>query len=96
MKNQTTLFQSVYFFLFILLFVMVACTPSANNGDAISLEKSDVNPLVQIWDARYNGIPAFDKVKVSDFLPAEEIAISQHRKELKAIATNTGEVWHYA
>jgi peptidyl-dipeptidase Dcp len=89
MKNQAILFQPVYFFLFIFLFIMTACTPSPNNGDAISLEKNDANPLVQTWDARYNGIPAFDKVKVSDFLPAEEIAISQHRNELKAIATNT-------
>jgi peptidyl-dipeptidase Dcp len=46
------------------------------------------NPLVEKWDERYNGVPPFDKVNIKDFIPAEEIAITQQRNEIKAITDN--------
>jgi len=50
--------------------------------------KTQSNPLLQPWTEDFGGYPAFDKVKLGDFLPAIEIAITEAKKEIDKIATN--------
>lgn len=47
------------------------------------------NPLLQKWTGPYGGVPPFDRVKVSDFKPAIEQGIAEHRKEIEAIVKNS-------
>ena len=48
------------------------------------------NPLLSEWDTPY-GVPPFDKIKVSDYMPAFREAMKLHREEIKAIAENPEE-----
>lgn len=66
----------------------VACN-SKKEEKTMTNESNHTNPLVQKWEDRYNGIPPFDKVKIEDFIPAEEIAIAEQRAEIKSITSNT-------
>ena len=47
------------------------------------------NPLLAEWVGPYGGVPAFDKIKVSDFAPALEAAMAENLKEIDAIANNS-------
>ena len=46
------------------------------------------NPLLKPWTGPFGGIPPFNKVKVSDFIPAMEEAMKENLAEMEAIATN--------
>ncbi|HRD45498.1 MAG TPA: M3 family metallopeptidase [Caulobacter sp.] len=46
------------------------------------------NPLTQTWTGPYGGVPAFDKVKVSDFAAAAEEAMAKNLAEIDAITAN--------
>ena len=43
-------------------------------------------PMTQTWTGPYGGIPAFDKVKVPDFLPSIAQAMAEELAEIDAIA----------
>ena len=43
----------------------------------------DLNPLLQPWSGNYGGYPAFDKVKIKDFLPAFEVAMKEGLNEIE-------------
>lgn len=47
------------------------------------------NALLADWVGPYGGVPAFDKIKVSDFKPALEAAMAENLKEIDTIANNT-------
>ncbi len=49
------------------------------------------NPLLEPWTGNYGGYPAFDKVRLDDFLPAIDIAIAETKKEIGNIADNTAQ-----
>ncbi|WP_295803477.1 M3 family metallopeptidase [uncultured Microbulbifer sp.] len=46
------------------------------------------NPLLAEWSGPYGGVPAFDKMKVSDLKPALEYGMAQNLAEIDAIANN--------
>jgi len=46
------------------------------------------NPLLAEWKGNYGGVPPFDKIKVTDFVPALEKAMSLKRAEIEVIANN--------
>lgn len=48
---------------------------------------SRTNPLLEEWDTPY-GIPPFEKIKVSDYMPAFTYAMEQHKAEIEAIVAN--------
>src|SRR4051812_10223476 len=77
--------QSFYSFSFAAL-LFTACTPAKTEN--ASNDMTGTNPLVQPWGTLHNGVPPFDKVKVADFVPAEEIAIAQQRNEINVIASS--------
>lgn len=85
MKNRSIAFKSLSAFFVTSLVFTIACAPkNGDNSNSPTMKSS--NPLLQPWDNRYNGIPPFDKVKVSDFCPAEETALAEQRNEINAIA----------
>ncbi|CAM2148608.1 peptidyl-dipeptidase Dcp [Pararobbsia alpina] len=45
------------------------------------------NPLLQPWNTPYN-LPPFDKVKPEHYVPAFDVAMAEHLRELDAIAAN--------
>jgi len=45
-------------------------------------------PMTQAWTGPFGGVPAFDKVKVSDFIPAMTQAMAAELAEVTAIADN--------
>jgi len=59
--------------------------PQANVKTTQSNEKS--NPFFSQFDTPY-GIPPFDQIKKTDYLPAFEHGITLNRKEINAIANN--------
>ena len=48
------------------------------------------NPLLEEWNTPY-GIPPFEKIEVSDYLPAFEAAMEAHKAEVEAIVANPEE-----
>ncbi|MET1254092.1 M3 family metallopeptidase [Aliikangiella maris] len=46
------------------------------------------NTLLSPWQGPYQGLPAFDKVKLSDLKPALREAIKRHLAEIEAIVNN--------
>ena len=45
------------------------------------------NPFLSEWDTPY-GIPPYDKITESDFVPAVKAGIEQQRSEIEAITSN--------
>ncbi len=46
------------------------------------------SPLLARWTGPYGGVPAFDQVKVADFVPALAAAMDEYRAEIAAITAN--------
>ena len=57
------------------ILAMTACT------------EKQVNPFLTDWDTPY-GIPPFDKIQTSDFIPAIKAGIDEQQKEIDAITSN--------
>ena len=45
------------------------------------------NPLLGEWTTPY-GVPPFDQIKTSDYLPAFKEAMKQHNEEIEAIVSS--------
>jgi peptidyl-dipeptidase Dcp len=75
---------------FIIATVLIAACNSKKDDKQINNETA-VNPLVQPWQGKYNGLPPFDKVKLEHFIPAEEQALKAQREEIKQITSNKEE-----
>ncbi|OXE36377.1 MAG: peptidase M3 [Phenylobacterium zucineum] len=61
---------------------LAATSVLAKNADAATI------PMTEAWSGPYGGIPAFDKVKVSDFIPAMKQAMAAELAEVSAITQN--------
>jgi peptidyl-dipeptidase Dcp len=66
---------------------------AAATGVAATLNPSlalaaETNPMLAKWTGPYGGVPAFDKVKISDFKPALEGAMAKNLAEIDAITAN--------
>lgn len=66
--------------------------PKVNEeGNATTTEMAlEANPLTAKWTGPFGGIPPFDKIKVSDFKPALEMAMNENLAEIDAIAKTSG------
>ena len=53
----------------------------------MALSSCHSNPFLQEWDTPY-GIPPFDKIKVSDYIPAIKAGIAEQQAEIDAIVAN--------
>ncbi|MBX3245338.1 MAG: M3 family metallopeptidase [Acidobacteria bacterium] len=54
--------------------------------ETIGIANKPVNILAAKWKGPFDGVPAFDKVKTTDFVPAFEQAMNERLKEIDAIA----------
>lgn len=54
---------------------------------AVSVISCHSNPFLTQWDTPY-GIPPFDKIKTSDYIPAVQAGIEQQRKQIEAITSD--------
>ena len=54
---------------------------------AVALTACHQNPFLQEWNTPY-GIPPFDKIKTSDYIPAIKAGIEQQQAEIDAIVAN--------
>lgn len=55
--------------------MMAACTQTKNN------------PFLEEWNTPY-GIPPFEKIQLTDYIPAVKAGIEEQNKELDAILNN--------
>jgi len=63
--------------------------PSAESENASSTSQAgENNVLLQAFKGPYGGVPAFDKMSLSDLEPAFEKAMAINLKEIEAIANN--------
>ncbi len=67
----------------IILMISAGC----QNESTMNMEE---NPLLSTWDTPF-GVPPFDKIKDSDYLPAFDIAMAEHKQEIEAIINNDEE-----
>lgn len=68
----------------------VLAKPAKGKVKALATAAASPAPyLTDPWTGPYGGVPAFNKVKVSDFEPALDWAMDQQRTELKAITADT-------
>lgn len=72
------MFRRIIFLLLIVLFA--ASIPT-------SVSSAPANPLLQLSTLLF-GAPMFDRIKDSDYLPAFDVAMAQHLREIQAIANN--------
>ncbi len=68
---------------------LMALFTECKQKTADNTQAATQNPLTAEWKGPHNGVPAFDKVKVSDFIPAFEKAMAAKRNEIALIAENT-------
>lgn len=64
------------------LFLFSACENEIDNQNTMNQ-----NPFFEEWDTPF-GVPPFDKIKESDFLPAFKKAIEIQNQEIEAIVSN--------
>ena len=62
--------------------------PAAAQGQPVAAPISADNPLIAVWSGPYGGVPPWDKVNTSDFIPAFDKAIEEARAEITAITAN--------
>ena len=77
-------FGKVLFLVIFCSFFFLYCK-TLNKSQATVMENSNINKfsyLTNEWRGSYNGVPAFDKVDIADFIPAVEFALSQKKLEI--------------
>lgn len=83
----------------ILLITAIACATSGNQSKtkknitnpamaANSDPAINENPLLKPWEGAYQGVPAFDQVKIEYFKPALAMGMAEQEKEIKTIVSN--------
>ena len=63
------------------LLIAIGCTPAPEKKQAIS----ESNILLQEWTGPYGGVPAFDKMQLTDLKLALELAIEENLAEIQTI-----------
>ncbi|MBK6352288.1 MAG: M3 family metallopeptidase [Saprospiraceae bacterium] len=71
-----------------ILMTMVFNNCTSGNEKQVQTPPQNSNPIIQKWEGPHNGVPAFDKIQVADFLPAFEIGMREKSNEISIIANN--------
>ncbi len=69
-------------------FIAASAALAASAGLPKAASAADSTPLTKTWTGPYGGVPAFDQVKVGDFVPAFTEAMAAERAEIDAIVAN--------
>ncbi len=72
-------------FIFTILSMLVFIACKKENPTTKDMKQ---NILLTQWNTPF-GVPPFDKIQSSDYLPAFKHALQQHTKEVKTIVANT-------
>ncbi|OMP32780.1 M3 family metallopeptidase [Mangrovimonas sp. DI 80] len=70
------------------LVAFTSCKDVPNQTEDIAMADNTENILLQEWTGPYGGVPAFDKMKVTDIKQAMETAMESHLLEIEKIANN--------
>ena len=70
-------------FMLVLSIILFGCQTNDEGNSA----KTD-NPLLKEWEGPYQGVPAFDQMKVEDLEPAMDDAMATHLEEIDEITEN--------
>ncbi len=62
---------------------------SCDKAKDTTLKEAPANVLLEEWTGPYNGVPAFDKMQISDVKNAIETGMALNLEEIEAIANNT-------
>jgi len=70
---------------------IVKVSAQVNSKDKMEAKenKKSENILLSKWTGPYDGVPAFDKMELSQLQPAIEMGMELHLKEIEKIANNT-------
>lgn len=71
---------------------LTACGKASNeaqNETTTAAEVKETNSVLAKWTGPFEGVPAFDTVKLTDLKPAMEIAMERQLKEIDAIVNNS-------
>jgi peptidyl-dipeptidase Dcp len=84
----------ILFFSLLVIFSMFGISlvfgENLENKSGFNMNNSaENNPLLEKWSGNYGGVPAFDKVKISQFKPALEAAMTEKLAEIEAIVNNS-------
>ncbi len=71
--------------------MLTAIFGCANSPDVTNEQKTMSNPLLQTWTGPYEGVPAFDEMKIELVKPAIRKGMQLHLEEIERIANNTEE-----
>jgi peptidyl-dipeptidase Dcp len=81
--------KSYKFISFLFVFILASCTQVEDEkSPQLQTSEKTINPLLQEWTGPYGGVPAFDKMQVSDIKPAFELAIAENLSDIQTIANN--------
>lgn len=72
-----------YIWAFFVAALIAGCSKSTTETES----QMNNNPLLSEWNTPF-GVPPFDKIKDSDYLPAFKEAMAAHKKEIDAIIKN--------
>ena len=61
---------------------------SLNAAPLLAVPAVPANPVLAPWTGPYGGEPAFDRIKVADFVPAADAAMADNLREIDAIVAN--------
>ncbi len=84
--NTKTLIKPLVFFVLLSAFSCKKDTKTNSKKDTLSMNN---NILLQEWTGLYEGVPAFDKMKVKDIKEAVEVGMELSLEDIDAIANNT-------
>ncbi|MCL6294328.1 M3 family metallopeptidase [Jejuia spongiicola] len=83
--NTKTLIKPL---VFCVLLSVISCKDGAKTDSKKDTLSMNDNTLLQEWTGLYEGVPAFDKMKVEDIKEAIEIGMKLSLKDIDAIANN--------
>ena len=78
--------------MFTSLLLFTSCKKETENTNTEEMNKKESesgNVLISEWEGPYQGVPAFDKMKLELLKPAVLSGIESHLKEIEQIANNT-------
>lgn len=74
--------------IFLYLLLIVILIPATGNAQKNKMKR--INPFFKAYTNKYDA-PPFDKIKMSDYMPAFEVGMRDHQMEIDEVANNTEE-----
>ncbi|QKX05688.1 M3 family metallopeptidase [Aquimarina sp. TRL1] len=87
-QKKTTQFLKSFCLCFLLL--AIGCQETTKKEEPVKSDttKTSNNILLQEWEGPYGGIPAFDKMKLADIIPAMRQGMKSQLEEIDIITSN--------